>query len=313
VSLGLLVLLFRQTDVSAVSTHLRSFDWRWLAAALTLLAVMVVLSAWRWRLLLRTQGVACRLSHLTASFLVATFFNNFLPSNIGGDVIRIADTAPFARSRTLATGVVLLDRGLGLIALVLVAASGTLLVQGVARLGDESSYLWLVVAVMTILAGPALVAPEVLAHLLAPLRWLGSRWVDERLGVLTAMFARLGDRRVAVIGAFAGALAVQLVLVGFYLSVAWALAIPLTAWGALLVVPISLAVQMIPLSINGFGVREAVFVYYFRRLGLTVDAALAVSLVAAATLALFSTSGGLAFLIRRRRLPPAVPAPALGG
>ena len=48
---------------------------------------------------------------LTASFLVATFFNNFLPSNIGGDVIRIADTAPAAGSKTLATTVVLIDRG----------------------------------------------------------------------------------------------------------------------------------------------------------------------------------------------------------
>jgi len=54
-----------------------------------------------------------------------------------------------------------------------------------------------------------------------------------------------------------------------------------------------------------------VFAYYFRRLGLTMDAALAVSLVATATLALFSTSGGVIFLVRRRRLPPRVPEPAL--
>jgi hypothetical protein len=59
---------------------------------------------------------------LTGSFLVATFFNNFLPSNIGGDVIRIADTAKPAQSRTLAATVVLLDRGVGLLGLVLLAA-----------------------------------------------------------------------------------------------------------------------------------------------------------------------------------------------
>jgi uncharacterized membrane protein YbhN (UPF0104 family) len=300
VSLGLLAVLFRQSDLSAVSTHVAAFDPRWLAAALALLAVMIGLSAWRWRLLLHTQGVACPLQHLAGSFLVATFFNNFLPSNIGGDVIRIADTAPLARSRTIAAGVVLLDRALGLLALALVAASGALLLGGIAGFGATSAYLWLGLTGLVAAGIPLLLAPQLMARALEPLRWLGSVWVDQRLGVLSTMLGRLGDRRAAIAGAFVGALGVQLVLVAFYLSVAWALRVPLTAWGALLVVPVSLAVQMVPLSINGFGVREAVFVYYFRRLGLTVDAALAVSLVATATLAVFSTSGGVTFLVRRR-------------
>ena len=55
---------------------------------------------------------------LTESIWVSLFFNNFLPSNIGGDVIRIADTAGAAGSKTLATTVVLVDRVLGLTALV---------------------------------------------------------------------------------------------------------------------------------------------------------------------------------------------------
>ncbi len=53
---------------------------------------------------------------------VSMFFNNFLPSNIGGDVIRIADTAAAAGSKTVATMVVVADRALGLAALMLVAA-----------------------------------------------------------------------------------------------------------------------------------------------------------------------------------------------
>ena len=72
---------------------------------------MILVSAWRWGLLLNAQGLVFSFSRLTSSFLVATFFNNFLPSNIGGDVVRIADTAPAAGSKTLATTVVLIDRG----------------------------------------------------------------------------------------------------------------------------------------------------------------------------------------------------------
>src|SRR5262249_60892714 len=74
--------------------------------------------------LLRAQQVDVRRRWLLGSFLVASFFNNFLPSNIGGDVIPISDTARAARSRTLAATVVLMDRVLGLMALIFVAAVG---------------------------------------------------------------------------------------------------------------------------------------------------------------------------------------------
>ena len=102
--------------------YTRAASLPWLVAALALYFLMVLASAWRWGLLLHAQGVHMRARALTESFLVATFFNNFLPSNIGGDVVRIADTAKPARSRTLAASIVLVDRGIGLLGLVLLAA-----------------------------------------------------------------------------------------------------------------------------------------------------------------------------------------------
>jgi len=79
---------------------------------------------WRWGLLLGAQDVHVSHTALLSSYLVAIFFNNFLPSNIGGDVVRIRDTARPARSKTLATTVILIDRVLGMLGLVLVAAIG---------------------------------------------------------------------------------------------------------------------------------------------------------------------------------------------
>ena len=105
----------------------RSASIPWLAAALGLYYLMIAVSAWRWGVLLEAQGLHFPLRRLTSSFFVATFFNNFLPSNIGGDVIRIADTAPAAGSRTRAATVVLIDRGMGLLGLVLIAAVGATL------------------------------------------------------------------------------------------------------------------------------------------------------------------------------------------
>ena len=100
--------------------------------------------------------------------------------------------------------------------------------------------------------------------------------------------------------AFVGAIAVQLLLVLFYVCAARSLAVPFPILAASVIVPISLAVQMVPLSINGFGVREAVFAFFFASLGLDVSSALTLSLGSAMLIMLFSLSGGAVLVLRTR-------------
>jgi glycosyltransferase 2 family protein len=299
VSVGLLVLLFRQADSSAFIDRFRHAAPIWLLVALSMYAGMVWLSAWRWQRLLKAQSVRVRSSKLSESFLVATFFNNFLPSNIGGDVVRVADTAPLAGSKTLAAAVVLADRGIGLIALFLLAAGGSVVAAWNGRPVPGAGYLWLIVIAASAGGLLILLAPATLPRLLRPLRIVRPEWIDERLARLEGAMQRFRHAPVELAWAFAGAIIVQALLVAFYLFAAWGLHVPLPVMLGFVIVPVSLAVQMVPVSINGFGVREAVFSYFFIQFGLGVDAALALSLTSAALIMLFSMSGGILFLLRR--------------
>src|SRR6185436_8175633 len=109
VSVALLAFLFSRIDVARLWASARQASLPWLLVALAVYFVNVIASTWRWHLLLDAQDVHVRRRSLLGSFLVALFFNNFLPSNIGGDVIRIGDTARAAGSKTLAATVVLVD------------------------------------------------------------------------------------------------------------------------------------------------------------------------------------------------------------
>ena len=93
----------------------------------------------------------------------------------------------------------------------------------------------------------------------------------------------------------------QGILVAFYLAIAHSLRIPITFAQLAVIVPISFIVQMLPVSMNGFGVREATFGFYFTRLGLPLESALLVSFIGAALVLLFSLSGGVTYLARQRR------------
>ena len=97
----------------------------------------------------------------------------------------------------------------------------------------------------------------------------------------------------------AGAIVVQVTIVAFYLLTAEGLSVPLPIFLGAVLIPVSLVVQMAPVSINGFGVREAVFAFFFRRFGLPTDAAVALSLVSTGMVMGLSLVGGFFFLRRR--------------
>jgi uncharacterized protein (TIRG00374 family) len=303
VSGGLLYLLLTRVDLARLWSIARTASLPWLLAALALYFGMVLVSAWRWGLLLHAQHVVIHFRALLDSFLVATFFNNFLPSNIGGDVIRIRDSSRAAGSKTLATTVVLVDRGIGLMGLVLVAAVGTTVA---ARTSDAigpvgPGLLWLSLAGAVAVAAPAVLMPDAVARLLRPLRALHQEWVEERLSRLTAALAKFRAAPHSLLTCFVGAIVVQGVIVAFYAAIARALGISVPPAHLAIIVPISLIVQMLPLSVNGLGVREATFGFYFTQIGLPLESAIALSFIGAALIMLFSVSGGVTYALRGGR------------
>ncbi len=302
VSLGLLAVLFERTDLSSLWRSVRTASLPWVMAALGLYLVQILVGAWRWGLLLDAQHVRVSGRSLLGSYLVAAFFNNFLPSNIGGDVIRIRDTARPAQSKTLAATVVLVDRCIGLLGLVLVAATGATAAGGAGgarAVPVLPAWLWAGFLVAALVSAPAVLSPAGVGRLLQPLRVFHPEWVDGQISRITDILGRFRDRPSSLLHAFAGAVVVQGLLVVFYAAVARSLNIPIALSHLAVIVPVSFVVQMLPVSVNGFGVREATFSFYFARLGLPLESAMALSLGSTALVMLFSLSGAAVYVMRR--------------
>jgi uncharacterized protein (TIRG00374 family) len=299
VSAGLLYLVLRRNFGPTV-TAARNASIAWLLLALAVFLIQILVSSWRWGLLVRAQGIAMPFGALLNSYLVATFFNNFLPSNIGGDVIRIGDSARRAGSTTLAAIVVLADRGIGLVGLGFVAAIGASVTAWISpTMGPIGpGLLWAGLAVVVAVAGWAILVPQGVGRLLSPARRLHPEWFDERLERLHAAMAKFRRAPEALAGGFCGSIVVQALLVLFYAAIARGLHMEVPLWHLAIVVPLSFVVLMLPISVNGLGLREATFVLYLSRLGVPAASATALSLTSYGLIALFSTSGAIAYLIR---------------
>jgi uncharacterized membrane protein YbhN (UPF0104 family) len=304
ISVALLAFLFSRVNVPELGRTLRDASPAWLCVALLIYLANVLVSTWRWQLLLETQHVHVPLSRLLGSYLVAGFFNNFLPSNIGGDVVRIRDTSRAAGSRTLATTVILADRGIGLLGLVFVAAVGA---TNAAALHSDGampiwpSWLWAGFIAGGAVAAPAVFAPTRIARALQPLMVIHPEWIGERIDRLTSALARFRASPLALVWCFAGAVAVQALLVFFYFAVVQAFEIPVHPWDLAVVVPLSFLLQMLPVSVNGFGVREATFSFYLTRLDVPLELAVLLPLAATALAVLFSLTGAVVYVARRSR------------
>jgi glycosyltransferase 2 family protein len=302
VSIILLVVLFSRVDMAQLWATARQASVPWLVAAIAVFGVSTIVAVWRWNLLLKAQHIEISQTSLLGTFLVATYFNNFLPSNIGGDVVRIGDTARHMNSKTLATTVVLMDRILGLIALVFVAALGA---TAIGQLHHTASPIWPIWLWAAFVGGAAATTPAVLApagfgRLLRPLTVFHPEWVGDRIVTLTGALAKFGADLGALAAAFAGAIAVQAALVLYYFAVAYALHLHVALFDLAVLIPVSFVVQLLPVSIGGFGVREAFFSYYFHQIGQPIEDAVLLSLVATALLMLCSLSGLGIYLWRQR-------------
>jgi uncharacterized protein (TIRG00374 family) len=306
VSVALLGYLLSTTDLGSLHRRVRAGDTVLLALAVMLYTLTLALATWRWRLLLRAQGYRAPIGRLGASYLVATFFNNFLPSNIGGDVIRVRDGSALTGSTTTSLAIVAIDRILGLGALYLLALVAWL--TGPERLRGLAGARPVLVAMGIVFLALAYVffRPVTARRLMAVTRLNTLRWAREKFEVVQGAVHVYREQMRAVWAAFAASVALQSLIVCFYYDVAQSLRIPLPLPFAFLMVPLCSLVQTVPVSFNGWGIRESVFIVYFGQVGLPRESALAFSLAGAGLMALLSLPGAIVWSSRVGR-------PAEGG
>jgi uncharacterized membrane protein YbhN (UPF0104 family) len=293
VSIGLLALLLRSLDVTAVTAVLERLPATAIATGLVLMLVQIAVLGLRWGMVM--AAIAARIAFrkaLPVTF-IGTFFNQVLPTSFGGDAVRMWQAYRLGISGEAAVIGVLLERVSGLFGLVVLTA------LGVAYLGSEIDNQAIRLGLLATL--PVAVAGVLV---LTALDRLPERW--RRLPVL-AEAARLArdSRRVFL----APNKALPLLLLSMLSHGLAAAAIYAFAVGLQLELPFLTCVALfsavilvttIPISFAGWGLREGAMVALFAFTGLGADTALALSLAFGAAYLVASLPGCALWLAWRR-------------
>lgn len=294
ISLVLLLILFRTLALRSIWEAIRSAQWPWLLVACSLIALGFLISAFRWQVLLAAQGIQLSLRTLTHSYLVGSFFNNFLPTTVGGDMVRAMDTSAACGSVTRSLAIILVERFTGVFALLVFGLVGVL--WGSSSWGGLPLLGWVGGILLGLLLALAGVWQWVKTREETGHRFFKALREKIRLFHETIFFYK--SKKVFFLKALLLAFLLQFNLIVFFYLIAQALGLTIPFGYLLLVIPLIQLGLMVPISINGIGLRENAYIFFLAKIGIPAAAAVALSWVAFALVLLYALVGGLLYASR---------------
>ncbi len=258
------------------------------------------ISAVRWRILLRAQGADASIPFLISSYFVGFFLNNILPSSIGGDVVRIYDSWRAGTNRPTAVTVVFIDRFLGSLALLFLIFFTLLLpIQLPADLPVSRWGIAVSTVGMIGLCWLIFVAPRSIFNLLEKFNLPFLRKLTATFGKIADAFDVFQQQRKALIHSLWLSLLLQVNVVVYHYLVAQALHLSIPFYSFFITIPLYTLITTLPISINGIGVRENLFIFFFSLFAVPRVESLAYSWLLYAILIIQGLLGGVVYALRR--------------
>lgn len=302
-SLGLILLgiLVYAVDFGQLREVITDVDVYWLIGVAVFPHLAIFVSVLKWQWLMRAQALNYPTGTLFKLYLIGTFFSNFLPSMVGGDVVRgyllgvDRDTAPHV------TAAIVVERLSGLAALIV------LLVFGLLDRTLQTHYPLVVLMLAAIILVALVGAFAIMRGKRPRLGWLSShpllknRVVDFLKRTQTQL-ADFRNHRTTVMHCFLMSFPFYFFSMAAVYSAGRAFGIEIELWALLVVVPVVLLIGLLPISINGMGVNETGWVVFLGLFGVTPALGLAIGLLLRARIILTSLVGGALYATLKDRI-----------
>ncbi len=303
ISTALLYYILSKTNPAEIWNAVKSANWWILLISFSLHAVGYYASAYRWRILALAQNMDLSVSYLTESYAVAMFFNNILPSTIGGDAVRAYDSwrKGFPKLKSIAT--VGVERFIGLFALVVFAVIAVALTG---EIRQRVPYLWLWVSICFVsmwLVIQGIFLQQGKAKFLTRIFELpGLKIFKKLVKKITDVFQNFRGKNKALIYSLLLSLLLQINVIFHYYLISEALGLNVPFIKFWIIIPIALFAQLVPVSINGIGIRENIYIFFLGLYGVSAASAIAFSWIAYGMILILGLLGGVLYIFRKEEI-----------
>lgn len=293
VSAGLLLLIIRAVDPDDALASLPMVPPGTLLLALCLQFASTGIAAYRWFLIMRSMGSAENMLFFLKSYFKGTFFNQGLPSSIGGDGIRVLDYSRAAGSTREGFFGVFIDRFAGLAGLLILNICALALNSDLLPLRLRSLLLT-ILALLLFFLGILFYLHRL--RLFRENRWLGM------IGQLSGYYHQVYSTPLSAGIQIGLSILIHLCAVTaiFLLGTGVGLGCPLSVY--LVLVPPVILLTLLPISLAGWGIREGAMVGFFLLVGADRTKVLSVSILYGILVLVHSLPGLLVYLAQKNKL-----------
>ncbi|MBU1906449.1 MAG: flippase-like domain-containing protein [Candidatus Omnitrophica bacterium] len=303
ISIALLAFLLTQVDKESLFEVLRNANKPFLFLAFFILFFNYALCLFRWEMLLKTLNIHLPLKRVIMSFAGGHFFNLFLPSTIGGDLMRSIDLTLHTKKPKEVIATIFLDRLSGYIGLVFLAlmslSVGWRLVRNPMILFCVAGITGVLIIILLVIFNKKMY--RIINQLLHSPKAGKIRELIKNLHQEIHFFQH---HEKAVVTSLIFSIFIQAVIPLVYYVIALSLGLRLNIIYFFVFFPIIGVITLLPISIGGLGLRDAATIFFFGTVGVSRDLAFAMSLVAVVFIMTYGAIGGLIYVltIRHRRL-----------
>jgi uncharacterized protein (TIRG00374 family) len=290
----LLYLVVNKVGLGELYNTLKGADPLWIAISIGLSPFLILVSVLKWQILLKSQGIEVPIKRLYALYLVGRFFNYFLPSNVGGDVVRGYELGKYTHKGAQAMASVFMERFTGFVMLVVFAIAASLTHLDILRQTGLAPAVGLAVLLLIGMLWLVLDSrPLDLFARVVKFR-IAQKFIEKLRKFHSSVNAYRQHRKTLAIALFWSLIFMILAILNVYTS-AMAFQKPVSLAEVSVITPVILCVAMIPITVNGLGIQEWAYVLLFSWVGMPASLGLSTILFIRAKDVFMAVIGGLLY------------------
>jgi uncharacterized protein (TIRG00374 family) len=292
--------LFRKVNLSEFAATLKDARYDILIFSFCILWAGHYMCVFRWRMLMRPLMPVPSMVKLFGIYCIGLFFNLTFPTVVGGDVVKMYYAGKPSRRFAQSFAATFLDRDTGMLAMMIIAVTATM-IHPVTLAGVPVPFIIWSAFLVFIVANVVIFTPrlhKVFVGLLHRLRFNG---LATRIDAISGVFQTIARHHAVLAWSLVISLFNQLFVIGVTWLTAIALRIRVPFLYFLVFVPVVTLISMIPISLNGMGLREYAYVALFSAIGVDRTASVALGLISSAILLLSAIPGGVIYIFFRNR------------
>jgi len=297
ISSFVLYLIFSKIEISEFFLNIKKIGFAAISVLLILGLLKFVVETMRWQFVLKTIGFKFKFKYLLSLYLIGGFFSNFLPSTIGGDLARTAFIKGQNLKVSTVVNTILFERFTGLYSVFIMCLLAVAV--GWDQISEYLRIFVLVYAVIGIFVMSLIyIFFNKITVLFSILENKYSFKILKRIGSILKILDFSNYKKKTIISTMLFSIVMQFVVISVTALVGVSMGLEqVEMLTYFIIMPPVWIITMLPISINGLGIREGVFALFLSNLGVSVEQSTALSLLSFLPFVSISLVGGIIFIL----------------